>query len=263
MDSAAQSPAQIYETYLVPAIFRPLGEMVVALARPKAGEHVLDAACGTGIVARLVAPAVGTAGRTVGLDYDPVMLAMAESLEPGIEWHQGDIQSLPFPDQSFDLVICQQGLQFPPDRQAGAREFHRVLRRGGRIVLAIWTEVAKAPGHAALFAALGTRLGTDMNTPPPWSFADESKVRELVTAAGFTNIEMSLRSLRARFPSARKFVEIMLDGSSKATRQALSQLPAGQRDEFIADVAGRLQRYEVGGGLELPMETRLIVGWKP
>src|SRR5262245_6491669 len=203
MEPAAQSPARIYETYLVPAIFRPLGEMVVALARPTAGERVLDAACGTGVVARLVAPAVGSAGRTVGLDYDPVMLAMAASLEPGIAWHQGDIQSLPFPDSSFDLVTCQQGLQFLPDRHAGVREFHRVLSRGGRVVLAIWTEVAKSPGHAALFAALGARLGTDMSTPPPWSLADESAVRKLVTAAGFADIEMTLRSLRARFPSAR------------------------------------------------------------
>jgi SAM-dependent methyltransferase len=262
MESAAQSPARIYETRLVPAIFRPLGEAVVTLARPKAGEHVLDAACGTGVVARLVAPAVGSAGRTVGIDYDPVMLAMAESLEPGIEWRQGDIQNLPFPDHSFDLVTCQQGLQFLPDRQAGAREFHRVLRDGGRVVLAIWTEVAKAPGHAALFAALGTRLGTDMSTPPPWSLADESEVRKLVTTAGFADVEVTLRSLRGRFPSARTFVEIMLDGSSKATRQALAQLPAGQRDEFIADVAARLQQYEAGGELEIPMETRLIVGWK-
>jgi SAM-dependent methyltransferase len=190
------------------------------------------------------------------------MLAMAESLEPGLEWRQGDIQSLPFSDQSFDLVICQQGLQFLPDRVAGAREFHRVLGRGGRVVLAIWTGIAKAPGHAALFAALGTRLGTDMTTPPPWSLADEAEVRRLIAAAGFADIELSLRSLRARLPSARKFVEIMLDGSSKATRQALAQLPSSQREEFIADVAARLQRFEVGGELELPMETRLIVARK-
>jgi SAM-dependent methyltransferase len=262
MDSAAPAPARIYETYLVRAIFRPLGEMVVALARPTAGEHVLDAACGTGIVARLVAPAVGPSGRAIGLDHDPLMLGMADSLEPGIEWRQGDIQSLPFPDRSFDLVICQQGLQFPPDRLAGAREFHRVLKRGGRIVLAIWTEVAKAPGHAALFAALGARLGTGMSTPPPWSLADETEVRGILAAAGFTDVEIGLRSLRARFPSARKFVEIMLDGSSKATRQALAQLPAGQREEFIVDVVERLRRFEAGGELVLPMETRLIVGWK-
>jgi SAM-dependent methyltransferase len=262
MDAAAQAPARIYETYLVPAIFRPLGEMVVALARPTAGEHVLDAACGTGVVARLMAPMVGSSGGTTGLDLDPVMLAMAESLEPGIAWREGNILGLPFPDQSFDLVTCQQGLQFLPDRLAGAREFHRVLKRGGRVVLAIWTAIANAPGHAALFAALGARLGTDMSTPPPWSLGDEAEVRGIVAAAGFADIEMTVTSLRARFPSARKFVEIMLDGSSKATRQALAQLPAGQREDFIADVAARLQRREAGGALELPMETRLIVGWK-
>ena len=92
------SPASIYETQLVPAMFEPLTRILIERARPEPGEHVLDAACGTGIVARLVAPMVGPSGRTVGLDYDPIMIEMARSLAPEIEWRQGDLQNLPFPD---------------------------------------------------------------------------------------------------------------------------------------------------------------------
>src|SRR5579863_2744393 len=117
------SPASIYETQLVHAIFEPLGRILVEHARPKPGEHVLDAACGTGIVARLVAPIVGPSGTTVGLDYDPIMIEMAKRLAPEIEWRQGNLQELPFPDRSYDLVICQQGLQYLPDRALGYGKF--------------------------------------------------------------------------------------------------------------------------------------------
>jgi SAM-dependent methyltransferase len=162
------NPAQIYETHLAPTIFRPLARVLIDLARPKPGEHILDAACGTGVVARLIAPMVGQSGKVVGLDFDPVMLSMAKSLGPDVEWQEGDLQSLPFVDDLFDLVICQQGLQFLADPDAGLRQIYRVLRPGGRVVLAIWTELAKSPGHAVLFCALGTLLGT--NKPPSaWS----------------------------------------------------------------------------------------------
>jgi SAM-dependent methyltransferase len=248
--------------YLVPAIFRPLAQLVVDLARPKPGEHVLDAACGTGVVARLIAPQVGRSGKVVGIDNDPVMIALARSLDRDIEWQEGDIQSLPLADEVLDLVVCQQGLQFLADRIAGLCEFNRVLVRGGRVALAMWTEVTKSPGHATLFASLGARLGADMSQPPPWSLADGTQVLAMVSAAGFSDVEMTVRLLRARFPSARRFVEIMLDGSSKMTRQALARLPSDQRAGFVDEVAERLQIYETGGVLELPMETRLLVSRK-
>jgi ubiquinone/menaquinone biosynthesis C-methylase UbiE len=92
---ADENPASIYETHLVSAIFEPLARILIERARPQPGEHVLDAACGTGIVARLVAPIVGPSGRTVGLDYDPIMIETARRLAPEIEWHRGICKTLP------------------------------------------------------------------------------------------------------------------------------------------------------------------------
>lgn len=256
------NPAQIYETHLAPTIFRPLARVLVDLARPKPGEHILDAACGTGVVARLIAPMVGKSDKVVGLDFDPVMLSMAKSLGPNVEWQEGDLQNLPFADDLFDLVICQQGLQFLADPAAGLRQIYRVLRPGGRVVLAIWTELAKSPGHAVLFRALGTLLGT--NKPPAaWSLAEEALVLKLVSAAGFVHVDTETTDLRTTFPSARRFVEIMIEGSSKLTRQALAQIPADQKAAFIDDVAVRLRGYETGTCLELSMESRLLAGHKP
>lgn len=182
---SSENPAWVYEQHQVKAIFEPWARVLIDIARPQPGERALDAACGTGVIARLVAPMVGTTGKVAGIDFDPLMIEVAGELASGIEWHHGDLQKLPLPDQSFDLVICQQGLQFLPDRNAGLREMHRVLRPGGRLVLALWTELAKSPGHAILFGALGAALGKDMSRPPPWSLAEESQVLQLIAAAGF------------------------------------------------------------------------------
>jgi SAM-dependent methyltransferase len=260
--ASADDPASLYETYLVPAMFRPWAQLLIDFARPRPGEHVLDAACGTGIVARHVAPLVGRSGRTVGLDFDPAMIAMATGLAPDIEWREGDVQSLPFADEEFDLVLCQQGLQFLRDREAGLKQIHRVLRPGGRMALAVWTDLAKSPGQAALFGALGELLGETMGRPAAWSLSDGAQLQKLVAAAGFVDVEIKIASLPSRYPSARRFVEILLDGSSKVTREALAQLPADRKAAFIEDVVRRLSDFETDTALEFPMESRMLVGHK-
>ncbi len=127
--------AEAYERYLVPAIFEPFARVLVALAAPAAGERVLDAACGTGVVARYAAP---RAGHVVGADVNAGMLAVAARIAPQLEWVQADIAALPFEDDTFDLVLCQQALQFVPDHAAALAELQRVLAPGGRILVSVW-----------------------------------------------------------------------------------------------------------------------------
>jgi SAM-dependent methyltransferase len=134
------SAAETYERYMVPAIFGPWAEDLLALAMPTPGERVLDVACGTGVVARLVAQRVAPTGTVVGFDLNPGMLAVARTLPlpqgAKIEWREGNVSAMPFPDASFDLTLCQQGLQFFPDRSAALREMRRVLAPRGRLALA-------------------------------------------------------------------------------------------------------------------------------
>jgi SAM-dependent methyltransferase len=131
-----QSPAEVYEDFLVRWQFRPWTAVLLAEAGIQPGEHILDLATGTGIVAREAAPFVGELGRIVALDINPAMMAVGQSLpEPAgasIEWLEGDAAALPLPDATFDAVLCQQGLQYFADQPAAAAEVRRVLASGGR-----------------------------------------------------------------------------------------------------------------------------------
>lgn len=127
--------AEHYERYIVPTIFIPWSTDLLERAALQPGERVLDVACGTGVVARHAAQQVGSDGTVTGLDLNPVMLEVARtqaaSSDAVVEWHQGDAGALPFDDAAFDVVLCQQGLQFFPDKVKALREMHRVLVPGG------------------------------------------------------------------------------------------------------------------------------------
>jgi ubiquinone/menaquinone biosynthesis C-methylase UbiE len=112
----AQSLGENYERYLVPTIFGPWAADLVALATPQPGEHILDAACGTGAVAFEAARVLGASGRVAGLDLNVGMLNIAHAHDPqgNVQWQEGSVQAMPFPDEVFTLVLCQQGIQFCP-----------------------------------------------------------------------------------------------------------------------------------------------------
>src|SRR5262245_42279529 len=116
------NPAEGYESFMVPTLFRPWAESLIEAAAPKSGDRVLDVGCGTGIVARCVAARLGRAGSVTALDLSANMLAVArdvgarEGVE--VEWCEGSAEHLPFPEQSFDLVLCQFALMFFADKVA-------------------------------------------------------------------------------------------------------------------------------------------------
>ncbi|HLL50277.1 MAG TPA: methyltransferase domain-containing protein, partial [Thermomicrobiales bacterium] len=123
--------AELYERYLVPTITGVWAADLVRRAALQPGERVLDVACGTGIVARLAAEQVGAQGVVVGLDLNTAMLDVARALpSPAgapITWTEASVLAMPFPDATFDVVVCQLGLQFFPDRPQALQEMRRVL----------------------------------------------------------------------------------------------------------------------------------------
>lgn len=166
-ESENSNPAEAYERYLGPSIADPWTHVLIDHAAPRQGEKVLDLACGTGSVARHVAPLVGAKGKVMAVDVSPAMLAVARALpapaDATIEWREGDACRLDLPDEAFDLVLCQQGLQFFSDRAAAAAEMRRVLTGGGRAVISVWQALQRHPVFAAMFEATARHLGVTLS----------------------------------------------------------------------------------------------------
>jgi ubiquinone/menaquinone biosynthesis C-methylase UbiE len=255
----ASNPAETYEQYFVPTLFRPWSHVLLQHAALQSGERVLDVACGTGIVARQVAPAVGAGGKVVGLDINPAMLAVARSQPPPegatIEWHEASALALPFPSAVFDLVLCQQGLQFFSDKLSALREMRRVLAPHGRAVLSVWQSLAHNPVYQALDEAVERHLGTPAFTTP-FSLGDADEVRQLLSQAGFQHVAMAAVERMVRFPASKDFVQLAVLAAA-AVIPAFAQLDAAARAALVAavkqDVDATLQRYTEGDTLVFPM----------
>jgi len=242
-----------YERHLVPTLFRPLAGALLAAGPPTAGRRVLDVACGTGVVARLVA---GTAASVTGVDVNPAMLALAARQEPGVSWVHGDAAALPLPDDAFDVAVCQQGLQFTSDPAAALRELRRVLRPGGALGLALWRDVARAPGFDAYAGALDRQGAPGDLMRRPFALHSHEEVVALVTAAGFGDVQGTTCVVRPRFPSARAFFAQQAAASPLAAPVA-AMTPAA-REAAVRDLEARLADRVDGEGLSFPVESHLF-----
>ena len=257
----AGNAAEIYQRELVPAVFGPWGPRVVELAALRPPLRVLDVACGTGLVARLAATAVGVDGRVAALDVNPAMLAVASELPAvegaPIEWVEGDAQSLPFAEASFDVVCCQLGLQFFPDREGALREMKRVLVPGGRAVVMVWREIDRAPGFAVLAAALGRTISADAEAlmRAPFALSDPGELSRLLERAGFHDCAISADTGNVRFASAATFVSSYIGGSPLAA--VVATAPAAAYERLVGEVEDALDPLIEQGSLCFPIEAHL------
>ncbi|WGR98602.1 methyltransferase domain-containing protein [Bradyrhizobium sp. ISRA443] len=137
---------EMYERWLVGPLFRPWAEAILAQVGLSPGDRILDVACGTGVVARVARERLGDAGHVVGVDVSPDMLAVARAVAPRIDWREGNATALPLRDgEQFEIVVCQQGLQFFPDKPAAAAQMRRALAKGGRLAIATWRSDDEIP----------------------------------------------------------------------------------------------------------------------
>jgi SAM-dependent methyltransferase len=251
--------AEVYHACFVPTIIAPWVERTLALASPRPGERVLDVACGSGVVTRQAARLVGPSGRVIGLDLSPEMLAVARSLDgskggAAIEWREGSADSLPFPDGGFDVVTCQLGLMFFPDRVAALREMRRVLAPDGRLALMTWGPLDRNLGNAVMAWAWGQHIGVEQAAKfnLAHSLNDPAEVGRLLQEAGYAQVDAQRQAGRARFASPQALV---------CSYGALSGLEAdGElRYALCAAVDESLNAFCGPEGLDYPTEA--ILAW--
>jgi len=203
------NPAENYERFFVPAIGAPLAAELIEIAGLRAGERVLDVACGTGVVTRLAAKRVGADGKVAGLDLNPGMLAVARSVTPSnmpVQWYEASAESLPLPDGSFDVVLCQLGLQFVPDKTVALEEMRRVLRPGGRVIMNVPGPVGSlfVVADEAFARHLGQEAAGFLRMV--FSLNDTREIEKLIRGAGFRDVDVRRDTKVLRLPPPAEFL---------------------------------------------------------
>jgi SAM-dependent methyltransferase len=220
--------AEAYERYLVPAIFTAFADDLVADVGP--GTRVLDVACGTGIVARRATARGATA---VGIDRNAQMLDVARAAEPAIEWIEADAVDLPFPDGAFDVVLCQQGLQFMPDPAAAVAEMRRV---GGSLAVSVWRPCA---AYEILADLLDEENAAVMRSP----FRGGAELSRLVGG----HVRIAIRPVRFASPAEMLRQEVASSPMSLTLDDALAEAFAAAIRDHVDD-----------DGVVFPMETYVV-----
>ncbi|MFJ9736592.1 class I SAM-dependent methyltransferase [Streptomyces sp. NPDC101166] len=204
-----------YEQYLVPVVFRPFAEDMVAKAAALRPRRILELAAGTGVLTSHLLD-IASAPEVTATDLNEAMVAFGSARAPGAVWRQADAQRLPFPGGGFDLVVCQFGVMFLPDRVAAFTDVRRVLAPGGRFLFSTWGPLGTHAFEVALQAGLERAFPVD---PPrffptvPHGYADPAVVVADLAAAGLAVEEEQELTLQGRAASIADLATGYLTGT--------------------------------------------------
>jgi SAM-dependent methyltransferase len=256
---AGNVPAN-YDRLMVPLIFRPYAEELARRAVQLQPKRILETAAGTGVVTEALHKALPNA-EIVATDLNQPMLDVASGRvrSDRVRFVAADALDLPFEDGSFDLVACQFGAMFFPDRVRGHAEARRVLGDGGHYLLAIWDRIERNPVSNASQEAL---IELFPDNPPlfllegPFSYADPAAIERDLRAAGFGKIEIDTVECRSRSPSAHDAAEALCYGTPMGVE--VEDREPGTLDRAFATVERKLRAMEGPGGVDAPMSAHIV-----
>ena len=233
-----------------------VGESLCEAVDLRAGERVLDVACGNGNAALAAARRFG---KVSGLDFVPALLkaaqarAAAEGLE--LELTEGDAEKLPYGDGTFDVVLSTYGVMFTPDQERAARELARVCAKGGRIGLANWTPEGFI---GELFKVIGAHVPPPAGVRSPALWGTESRLAELFGGAA-SRVDSARKHFVFRYASAEHFIDLFRRFYGPVSKAFSALDEQGQRS-LEKDLGALIARFDVGGrGIAVPGEYLEVV----
>jgi ubiquinone/menaquinone biosynthesis C-methylase UbiE len=246
-----------YDRCLGAAVFGPYAADLARRATALAPERVLELAAGTGVATAALVAALPNAAITA-TDLNPPMVAFAEARVPGPVWEVADAQQLPYPDASFELVVCQFGVMFLPDRVAAYRGIHRVLTAGGSFLFTSWDTLETHAAEAAVIDAMAELFPED---PPdflrrvPHGYADQEQIRADVEDAGFDRVELERVALTGLAPSAA----VLAEGYCLGTPLRFELAERGDPAEVVEPLTAALTARLGHGAVEVDMSAHVVV----
>lgn len=260
---AGSIPA-LYDQYLGPLLFQPYADELARRAAALNPGRILETAAGTGIVTQALSRACRDA-EIVATDLNQGMLDVAATRiqSDKIVFMAADAQALPFDADGFDLVVCQFGIMFMPDKVRANAEAYRVLRPEGRYLLAIWDRLDRNPithASASAVAELFPEDTADFMRRAPFSYADPALIEHDLLAAGFTDIELETVTLRGRLPSAEDAALGLCQGTPM--RMAIEEHGEDALDRATEAATAALKQFEGPDGLDAPMAAHVVTAIK-
>jgi ubiquinone/menaquinone biosynthesis C-methylase UbiE len=250
---------EMYERWLVGPLFRPWAEAIFDEVELSPNHRILDIACGTGIVARVASKRVGNSGSVVGIDISKDMLAVARTVAPDIDWREGNASALPLHEgEQFDVVTCQQGLQFFPDKTAAAREMRRALTQGGRLAVATWRSDDEIPFFRDLRLTAEQHLGPVFDQR--YAYGEAGRLESLFRDAGFAEVRCKTMSRTIRFEAKEPFLRLnatALVGMSSAGKAMDDEGRKHLVEAIVNDSGAVMRAYGDGPGLAFELSTNI------
>jgi ubiquinone/menaquinone biosynthesis C-methylase UbiE len=249
-DKASLAYEQFWRQQLAPA-----QERVLALAGIAPGAHVLDVACGTGLVTFPAARAAGASGQVVGVDLSQEMMnrAAAEARSLGLvqaRFERMDAEALTLDAATFDVALCALGLMYVPEPQKAIAEMHRVLRPGGRAVAAVWGARNRC-GWAEIFPIVDRRVASEV-CPMFFQLGTGDMLRNVFEAAGLTDVRADRIAATLEYASAEEAIGAAFAGGPVAL--AYSRFDPSMRDEAHAEYLASIEPHRRGAGYQVPGE---------
>ena len=258
----AGSIPENYDRYMVPLIFQRYADDIAKRAASFAPSAVLETAAGSGVVTRALAQQLSPHANYTVTDLNQAMVDYAAAKQPPntrIKWHQANALALPFDNASFDLVVCQFGAMFFPDRIAGYREAKRVLKPGGHFIFNVWDKIAENIFANDVTNALATFFPND---PPrflartPHGYHDVALIQKELEEAGFSQVVIDTRAEKSRAPSPRIVAMAYCQGTP--LRNEIEARGAGKLEPATDYVASHLAEIHGNGAVAAKIQAHVI-----
>ena len=249
----AGSIPEIYDRFLVPLIFESYALDLAGRVANTQPQDVLETAAGTGVLTRAMGVRLQQTVRIVATDLNQPMLHQAATRQPDarLTWQQADALALPFEERSFDVVACQFGVMFFPDKLQGYREARRVLKPGGRFLFNVWDKISENEFADVVTQALATVFPQD---PPrfmartPHGYHDTDQIRDQLAEVGFANVSIDAVNNTSRAPSPRHPAVAYCQGTP--LRNEIEARDASRMDEATNIAADALAKRFGNGPID-------------
>jgi ubiquinone/menaquinone biosynthesis C-methylase UbiE len=254
----------IYDRFMVPLVFAPYARVMAETAARMEPARILETAAGTGVVTEALHQALPQA-EIVATDLNPPMLEQAalRVRDPLVRFLPADAQSLPFDDAGFDLVVCQFGAMFFPDKVGAHGEARRVLAEGGHYLLAIWDKVERNLATVTVGRAVAGLIpegAARFYERVPFRYHDKGLITADLEAAGFAQIAIETVALESRAASARDAAIALVQGTPM--RADIEAFDPRLLEPATDAAAGALAQYEGPDGFSAPMSAHIVVATK-